>query len=317
MRTFIVSEIEKLSKLTDIKVTLLLPSAGISRSKWYEWKTRSGQETKHNANVPKNGWLLPWEREVIRAYCEANKDMFRGYRYLAWLMIDENVAYASPATVYNIMKKNGLISKWNKSGEEHEKGYKQPEKPNEQWHTDFSYIRIGAKFYYFSAVLDGYSRKILVWDLFDDMKEYNVELLITRAKELYPNAKPRIIHDNGKQYVGDDFKNLLALLEIADSRTRPFHPQSNGKIERFHRTLKTEHVRRTPYVSASYAEIKMAEWITWYNSERLNGAIFYLTPDEVFDGKMGQRLAERKKKLYDASIKRQEYWRNQSQLQSS
>ena len=54
----------------------------------------------------------------------------------------------------------------------------------------------------------------------------------------------------------------------------------------------------------------MAEWITWYNSERLNGAIFYLTPDEVFDGKMGQRLAERKKKLYDASIKRQEYWRN-------
>lgn len=125
MRTFIVSEIEKLSKRTGIKVALLLPSAGISRSKWYEWKTRSGQETKHNANVPKNGWLLPWERE-------ANKDMFRGYRYLAWLMIDENVAYASPATVYNIMKKNGLISKWNKSGEEHEKGYKQPEKPNEQ-----------------------------------------------------------------------------------------------------------------------------------------------------------------------------------------
>ena len=67
----------------------------------------------------------------------------------------------------------------------------------------------------------------------------------------------------------------------------------------------------------SYAEIKMAEWICWYNSERLNGAIFYLTPDEVFEGKMGQRLVERKQKLYDASVKRQEYWKTQPQFQAS
>ena len=152
--------------------------------------------------------------------------------------------------------------------------------------TDFSYIRIGGKFYYFSAVLDGFSRKILVWDLFEDMKEFNVELLVTKAKELYPNEKPRIIHDN-------------------------------EKIERFHRTLKTEHVRRTSYVSASYAEIKIAEWICWYNSERLNGAIFYLTPDEVFYGKMEERLVERKNKLYNASIKRQEFWKNQHDIQSA
>ena len=317
MRTLIISEVEKLSQRTGIKVSRLLPSAGISRSKWYEWKTRANQETKHNANVPKTGWLLPCEREAIKAYCEANKDIFRGYRYLTWSMVDENVAYASPATVYNIMKKNGLINRWNKSGETHEKGFKQPERPNEQWHTDFSYVRIGGKFYYFSAVLDGYSRKVLVWDLFEDMKEFNVEVLITKAKELYPDAKPRIIHDNGAQYVCDDFKKLLALLEIEDSKTRPFHPQSNGKVERFHRTLKTEHVRRTAYMSASYAELKMAEWITWYNSERLNGAISYLTPDEVFEGKMEERLAERKQKLYDASIKRQEYWKNNENLQTA
>ena len=317
MRTLIVSEIEGLSKRTGIKAALLLKPAGISRSKWYEWKNRSGQETRHNARVPKSGWLLPCEREAIRAYCEKNRDMFRGYRYLAWLMVDEDVAFASPATVYNIMKKNGLISRWNRTGEEHEKGFSQPQKPNEQWHTDFSYVRIGAKYYYFSAVLDGFSRKILVWDLFEDMKEYNVELLVTRAKELYPEARPRIIHDNGAQYVCDDFKKLLALLEIADSRTRPFHPQSNGKVERFHRTLKTEHVRRTPYVSVSYAELKMAEWITWYNSERLNGAVSYLTPDEVFAGMKEQRLAERKNEFYNVSIRRQEHWSNNTQLHAS
>ena len=227
----IIGEIERISRNTGIRIGRLLPSAGISRSKWYEWKMRTGQETRHNANVPKNGWLLPCEREAIKDFCAANNDEFRGYRYLAWHMVDMDIAYASPATVYNIMKRNGLINRWNKSGEAHEKGFHQPEKPNEQWHTDFSYIRIGGKFYYFSAVLDGYSRKILVWDLFEDMKEFNVELLVTKAKELYPDAKPRIIHDNGKQYVSDDFHKLLAQLEIVDSRTRPFHPQSNGKVD--------------------------------------------------------------------------------------
>jgi len=310
MRTMIICEVEKLSRKTGIRISLLLPFAGIARSKWHERKKRAGQETKHNANVPKNGWLLPEERKAIKTFCGANLDKFRGYRYLAWLMVDRDIAYASPATVYNIMKKNGLINRWNKSGKPHEKGFRQPERPNEQWHTDFSYIRIGGKFYYFSAVLDGFSRKILTWDLFEDMKEFNVELLITKAKDLYPDARPRIIHDNGAQYVCDDFHKLLAQLEIADSRTRPFHPQSNGKIERFHRTLRTEHVRRTPYVSVSYAEIKIAEWICWYNSERLNGAVSYLTPDEVFEGKMEERLAERKRKLYNAGIRRQEFWKN-------
>ena len=223
-------------------------------------------------------------------------------------MIDMDIAYASPSTVYNIMKKNDLISRWNHTGTEHEKGFKQPTKPNEQWHTDFSYIRIDGVFYYFSAILDGFSRKILVWDLFENMTELNVEILVTKAKELYPEANPRIIHDNGKQYVSEDFVKLLANLSIDDSKTRPFHPQSNGKIERFHRTLKTEHVRRTPYADCTDAEIKMAEWITFYNSERLNGAIHYLTPDEVFEGKMENRLAERRNKLHNASIERQAYW---------
>lgn len=256
-------------------------------------------------------WLLPYEIEAIKKFCIENKDEFRGYRYLAWLMIDKDVAYASPATVYNIMKRNSLINKWNQSGTEHEKGFRQPEKPNEQWHTDFAFVKISGVFYYFAAVLDGFSRKILVWDLFQDMTEFSVELLITKAKELYPDAIPRIIHDNGSQYTNDDLKKLLAQFGMADSKTRPYHPQSNGKIERFHRTLREEHVRRTPYISVSEAEIRMADWITFYNSERLNGAIFYLTPDEVFEGRMKERIAERKNKLHTANIKRQDFWKSQ------
>ena len=142
MRNLIISEIENLSQKTGIRETKLLKSAGISSSKWYNWKNRKGQETKHNAKIPKTHWLLPSERETIIKYCEKNSDKLHGYRYLAWLMIDKDIAYASPATVYNIMRYAGLINKWNKSGEAHEKGFTQPTKPNEHWHTDFSYIKI-------------------------------------------------------------------------------------------------------------------------------------------------------------------------------
>ena len=302
-----------MEKKTGISISRLLKHAGISRSTWFEWKSRRNQETKHNANAPKANWLLPCETEAIKQFCKENRDEFRGYRYLAWLMVDLDVAYASPATVYNIMKRNSLINRWNQSGTEHEKGFRQPTKPNEQWHTDFAFVKISGVFYYFSAVLDGFSRKILVWDLFQDMTEFDVELLVTKAKELYPDAEPRIIHDNGLQYANEDLKKLLAQLGMNDSKTRPYHPQSNGKIERFHRTLRTEHIRRTPYVSASHAEIKMAQWITFYNSERLNGAIFYLTPDEVFEGRMAERIAERRNKLHTANIKRQDYWKAQQE----
>lgn len=93
-------------------------------------------------------------------------------------------------------------------------------------------------FFYFACVLDGFSRKVLVWDLFSTMEGLNVEILVTRAKELHPDAHARIIHDNGKQFSSKDFLDLVSKLELRETSTSPFHPQSNGKVERFHKTLK-------------------------------------------------------------------------------
>jgi transposase InsO family protein len=103
---------------------------------------------------------------------------------------------------------------------------------------------------------------------------------------------------------------LLELLEIRHTFTSANHPQSNGKLERFNRTLKTEHVRRSAYLDYQDACNRMALWIAYYNSQRLHGAIWYLTPDDVFHGRTAARLAERKEKLHNAIINRQEYWRN-------
>jgi transposase InsO family protein len=142
------------------------------------------------------------------------------------------------------------------------------------------------------------------------MEGINAEILVAEMQELYPEAKGvRIISDNGSQFISKDFNELLDLLEFAHTFTSAGHPQSNGKLERFNRTLKTEHVRRTAYLDYQDACIRMAQWIAYYNSQRLHGAIWYLTPNDVFHGRTSARLAERKEKLHTAFINRQEYWR--------
>jgi transposase InsO family protein len=121
---------------------------------------------------------------------------------------------------------------------------------HERWHIDFSYIKTGGAFYYFLGILDGYCRKMLNWRLCETMAGINAEILVAETKELYPAAQsPRIISDNGSQFIWKDFEELLALLEFGHTLTSPNHPQSNGKLDRFNRTLKTEHVRMSAYLN--------------------------------------------------------------------
>lgn len=310
-RTAIIEEIESMHARTGIRPTILLSFLGLPRSTWNEWRRRKDDETRHNHDTPKSNWVTPEETKAVVEFCSLYRDRLRGYRYLAWLMLDRNVASVRPSTVYNILKRNDLFPKWAAPAEAKKKGFAQPLTPNEQWHTDFSYVRIGGVFYYFACILDGFSRKIITWDLFATMESINIEILVTRAKELHPGAHARIIHDNGRQFTSRDFLDLVSNLELRETSTSPFHPQSNGKVERMHRTLKTEEVRRNAYFGIEDARVKMGRWITFYNSERLHSAIGYLTPDEVFAGKMEERLAERKQKLYDATKSRLAFWKSQ------
>jgi transposase InsO family protein len=251
--------------------------------------------------------LTPEEIAAIAAYCSENQ--LKGYRMLCWEMVDKNIAFVSSGSVYNVIKRHNLDKKWAEAVELSKHGFDQPQAVHEQWHVDFSYIRIGGVFYYFLSILDGFSRRILTWRLCQDMKGVNAELLLAEAKELYPEAKsPRIISDNGSQFISKDFEELVVLLEYGHTLTSANHPQSTGKLERFHRTLKTEHVRRSAYTGYDDAKIRMALWIAYYNSERLHSALSYLTPDDVFYGRSSERLAARKEKLHTACIKRREYW---------
>jgi transposase InsO family protein len=195
-------------------------------------------------------------------------------------------------------------------GEEAGKGFIQPQAVHEQWHTDFSYLKIGGNFYYFVAVLDGFSRVILAWGLFMTMEAWTVGTVVQQAKERYPAARPRLITDNGSQFISKDFAELMTLLEMRHTLIRPAHPQSNGKLERFHRTLKSEEVRMSAYLGYEDARFRLGEWIRYYNEERLHSAIYYLTPKEVFEGKTEERLAERREKLHTAYVNRRAFWEN-------
>ena len=296
---------------TGLPLGTLLKYAGISRRTWNEWMLRRGVETRHNNNIPKGYYLTPRETEAIVLFCRENQ--LKGYRMIRYEMIDKNVAFVSCSSVYNVIKRHNLGKKWAEAVEMKKHGFDQPKSVHEQWHIDFSYIRINGAFYYFLGILDGFSRKMLNWRLCENMTGINAEILVAETKELYPATKDvRLISDNGSQFISKDFEELLAFLEIGHTLTSANHPQSNGKLERFNRSLKMEHTRRSAYVNYQDANIRMAQWIAYYNSERLHSAIWYLTPNDVFLDRTAKRLAERKEKLHNAFIKRQEYWRIQN-----
>lgn len=119
--------------------------------------------------------------------------------------------------------------------------------PHLHWHVEISHLNICGTFYYLCSVLDGCSRFIVHWDIRTSMSETDVQAILQRARELHPGATPRIISDHGPQFIAKEFKAFIRMAGMAHVRTSPYGPQSNGKIERWHKTLKSECLRpRTP-----------------------------------------------------------------------
>jgi transposase InsO family protein len=136
------------------------------------------------------------------------------------------------------------------------------------------------------------------------MKEADVELIIQRAKEMFPGVTPRIISDNGPQFIAKDFKEFIRLAGMTHVRTSPFYPQSNGKIERWHHSLKSEAVRLAGIRDYAHAQQVLAAYIGYYNNTRLNSAIGYIAPADKLAGREKEIFAERDRKLEEARARR-------------
>ena len=292
------------SERTDLPKTRLIGWLGVGTSKFYQWQDRYGQANEHNGQVPRDFWLEEWERQAILDFHDRNP--LDGYRRLAFRMLDDDVVAVSPSTVYRTLKAAGRLDRRRFAPSKKGTGFVQPLVAHQHWHVDISYLNLAGTFYFLITVLDGFSRYIVHGEIREKMEETDVETVVQRALEKYPGTKPRIISDNGPQFVARDFKEFIRLMGMTHVRTSPYYPQSNGKLERWHGTVKRECIRPAAPASIEEARRRVADYVEHYNHVRLNSAIGYLTPADKLNGLAQVIFAERDRKLEEARQRRQQ-----------
>ena len=197
MRDQIVDFVRRWSDKTEIHAGRFIQWLGIAPSKFYSWRRRYGSLNEHNGWVPRDFWLEEWEKQAILDFYRQHP--LEGYRRLTFMMLDADIVAVSPSSVWRVLSRAGLLRKWNDKTSLKGTGFQQPLEPHQHWHIDVSYINISGTFYYLCSVLDGYSRSIVHWGLREAMKEADIEIILQAAKEKYPDARPRLISDNGPQ----------------------------------------------------------------------------------------------------------------------
>jgi putative transposase len=200
------------------------------------------------------------------------------------MMLDTDVVAASPLSVYRVLSDAGLIKRHNTKASLKETSFQQPLAPHEHWHVDIAYINVS-----------------------------DVETIIQRAQESYPGVSPRII-SNGAQFIARDFKEFIRICGMTHVRTSPYYPQSNSKIERWYRSIKSECIRPGTPLSVEDAVCLIDGYVQHYNDVRLHSAIGYVTPADKMYGRDKRIFADRDRKLDEAKSRRQAVRAQQRQV---
>jgi len=217
-------------------------------------------------------------------------------RELAWHITDTYHYYISESSVYRILKANRLISVPSfaiicASDSFHDK----TSRINQMWQTDFTYFKImGWGWYYLSTVLDDYSRFIVTWKLCSTMKADDVINTLDEAliKTNIKRSSLKLLSDNGSCYISNQLADYLQDVDIKHVRGRPLHPQTQGKIERYHRSMKNI-VKLDNYYSPGQLENKLTDFVQYYNFERYHESLQNLYPADVYYGKAESKIKQR------------------------
>ena len=312
MRDSIVDYVQHWKDRTEIAAHRILRWMSVSEGTFYNWKKRYGKVNEHNGWIPRDHWLEDWEkRSILDYYCEHPID---GYRRLTYKMLDANIVAISASSVYRVLKGAGVLDRNNTKPSKKGTGFVQPLTPHKHWHIDISYLNLGGTFYYMCSVLDGYSRFIVHWEIREQMLEQDVETILQRAREKFSGETPRIISDNGPQFIAKDFKQFIRMSGMTHVRTSPYYPQSNGKLERYHRTIKSECIRPGTPLCLEDARRLVAKYVAEYNDVRLHSALGYVSPADKLHGREEAIFAERDRKLQEARERRAENRRRLNEL---
>ena len=298
IRDSIIDFIRRWSQAGELPVPQMLCWIGLSRRKYHDWVKRFGLSNEHNRLIRRDHWLEEWEKQAIIKFF--GEYPLEGYRRLCFMMLDANIVAVSPSSVYRVLSQAGLLRPWEPRKSAKGKGFVQPLEPHDHWHIDFSYLNISGTFFYLCSVLDGCSRYVVGWEIGESMKSEDAALVLQRAREEYPQARPRIISDNGPQFIAKDFKEYIRHWQTSHVYTSPHYPQSNGKLERFHRTLKEDCLRPQTPLTLEDARRVTAQYIEHYNEVRLHSAIGFITPRAKLEGRGREIFMERDRKLREA-----------------
>ena len=291
----------------EILAQLRLPSAT-----YYRWKARQQEgRLTDQVIVPRRQVLLPTLEEVAAACDFALAHPKMGYKRLTWQMVDEDVAYLRPYQVYRILQKHDLLCRQNVPQTEPLKRPPAPDHPDQVWHIDLMYVYIPPRWYYLVDILDGYSRFLVHWSLNLTMLADTVTLTAQEALDRLPErcpGEPKLVHDHGGQFLSAEWRAFIAGAGVTDIKTRVAHPESNGRLERLHRTHREEGLTEEVVDTYYRALDAMASWSDYYNYQRPHSALKYLCPADYYRGDPEARLAERERKLVQAAEARKTYW---------
>ena len=308
--------VDRTRERTGWTIRRILGRLGLAKSRYREWVQRAARAALADRRpiAPALDAILPAEKDAVIAYALTHpKD---GYRRLAWQMVDADVAYLSPSSVYRVLQDADLLYRWKRSASVGTAPAK-PTKPNERWHTDLMYLRVADSWYFLVTVLDAYSRYVVHWELLSTMRAADVRLVIQKALE-QTGAKPQIVSDSGSQFTAAEFKDLVRRFAFEHIRIRTYHPESNGAVERYHRSTREALGDADPR-NLAQARAIIGEWVRHYNEERLHAGISYLPPVVFYGGDPAVRISERKAKLERARTERRRINRstNREQLRDA
>src|SRR5213080_4681705 len=299
-------EIIELVEQSSLSIPRTLAPIGIPRSTFYDWYSRyqeGGIEALEDGKPrPRRIWNKISDKIETAIVNLALEEPDLSPRELAVNYTDTKGSFVSEATVYRLLKDHGLITSPAFILMKAADRFANPTTaPNQLWQTDFTYLKvIGWGWFYLSTVLDDFSRYIVAWKLCTTMKAEDVTATLDLAlqasglHEAKPTQRPRLLSDNGSSYIAGDLAKWLDDRKIKHLRGAPYHPMTQGKIERWHQTLKNR-ILLENYFLPGNLETQIAAFVDDYNHRRYHESIDNLTPADVYFGRGPTILAERER----------------------
>jgi transposase InsO family protein/transposase-like protein len=311
-------EIIQIVEQSELGVRRTLKELGIHTSTYYNWYNKYQEQGIDGLQPKASNRPHYWNRvpdEIRGKIVDLALEFAElSCRKVACKYTDDYEYFISESSVYRILKKAGLISAPSHELIRAADQFKdQTSRVNEMWQTDFTYFKIiGWGWYYLSTVLDDYSRYIISWELCSTMKAVDVKNTLNMALN-HPNVSvefpPKLLSDNGSCYISEELGLFLDEYHMQHVRGRPNHPQTQGKIERYHRTMKNV-IKLENYYSPDQLRFRLKEFVDYYNHLRYHESLDNLTPADVYYGRKEEKLRKRKLcKLKTMRLRKHDYFR--------